>query len=629
MTTSLFEAFNARDLKPEDVAGTFVPSQKYSELSAPTHALLIGPRGSGKTTLLKMLSLEALRLWDHQQADSYRSRIDFTGIFVPADITWGEMVDSLGGPDIPVDCKAALGEAAFGINVLLAITDVFAARLEQGVGHGASAYRSVDKPANLDAVISTIASNWRLAIASLSFRGISTALRQRLSDLYAAARRFSFQEEQTLAILHQDIPYLDLSIFQAVEFALNEFDEAIQDKHGRWALLFDEFEVVPEHIQSLVLMKLRASSSKIIYKVALAPCGPQTKLAMTALSQPSPKDDLVPIELWYQNKSDALGFCRDLFLSKIAANPNLKNMTPEQVFGPSLFTEDEPSSVDDLFDVKKSTDWATRWLPKFRELAKKDESFARYLQGKGIEPVRLDAKQVDPSPRARNGNTIRKIAQLVAFRNANRSERGKRRGGKPWREPYTGWEALAGISEGNPRWLIGMIAGLEPAMKQRTSSPVVSRSAQALEIEKASTTFQEKLKAVAIEDNSGITTQLSVFGLLERIGHEFERILITSDFIEDPPMSFQVDDAITDDEENCLRIALNFGGIVSEQRPDHVAGFRKLRGMQFRLAYILAPHFNLPLRSTGRTRTLSSILKGTVKSKPKSSLGSDDQGRLW
>lgn len=64
MTTSLFEAFNARDLKPEDVAGTFVPSKKYSDLSAPTHALLIGPRGSGKTTLLKMLSLEALRLWE-------------------------------------------------------------------------------------------------------------------------------------------------------------------------------------------------------------------------------------------------------------------------------------------------------------------------------------------------------------------------------------------------------------------------------------------------------------------------------------------------------------------------------------------------------------------------------------
>ena len=121
MTTSLFEAFNARDLKPEDVAGTFVPSTKYSDLSAPTHALLIGPRGSGKTTLLKMLSLEALRLWNHEQAEGYRGRIDFTGVFVPADITWGAMVDSLGGPDIPQDCKAQLGEAAFGINVLLGL----------------------------------------------------------------------------------------------------------------------------------------------------------------------------------------------------------------------------------------------------------------------------------------------------------------------------------------------------------------------------------------------------------------------------------------------------------------------------------------------------------------------------
>ena len=629
MTTSLFEAFNARDLKPEDVAGTFVPSKKYSDLSAPTHALLIGPRGSGKTTLLKMLSLEALRLWDHSQADDYRDRIDFTGIFVPADITWGAMVDSLGGPDISEDCKAALGEAAFGINVLLALTDVFASRLERREGRGAAAYRFVERPANLDEVILAIAANWRLAITSLSFRGISTALRQRLSDLYAAARRFSFQEKQTLETLNQVIPYIDLSVFQAVEFAVNEFDQAIGDKNGRWALLFDEFEVVPEHIQNLVLKKLRASSSKIIYKVALAPCGPQTKLAMTAVSQPSHRDDLVPIELWYQNKNDALGFCKDLFLSKIAAHPHLKSMTPEQVFGPSLFLEDKTLVTGDLFDGKKPTEWTARWLPEFKELAKKDESFVRYLKGKSMDPARLDAKQLDPSPSAPNGNAIRKIAQLVAFRNANRSDSGTRRGGKRWREPYTGWEALAAISEGNPRWLIGMIAGLEPAMKSSTYSPIVHRPAQAAEVEKASTTFQEKLKAVAIEDNSGITTHHSVFGLLERIGREFERILITGDFLEDPPLSFQVDNDITEDDENCLRIALNFGGIVSEQRPDHVAGFRTLRGMQFRLAYILAPQFNLPLRSTGKTRTLSSILKGTVKPKAKPNTGPNDQGSLW
>lgn len=629
MTTSLFEAFNARDLKPEDVAGTFVPSNKYSDLSAPTHALLIGPRGSGKTTLLKMLSLEALRLWDHQQADSYRNRIDFTGIFVPADITWGAMVDSLGGPGVPQDCKAQLGEAAFGINVLLALTDVFAARLEYRKGHVAAGYRTVERPANLEELISTIAANWRLAITSLSFRGISTALRQRLSDLYAAARRFSFQETKTLQTLNQDIPYLDLNVFQAVEFAVNEFDEATGEKNGRWALLFDEFEVVPVHIQSLVLMKLRASSSKIIYKVALAPCGPQTKLAMTAVSQPSPNDDLVRIELWYQNKNDALGFCKDLFVSKIAAHPHLRNMTPEDIFGRSPYSEDKLAEGD-LFEERKSTVWATRWLREFRELAKKDESFVRYLEGKGIDPTRLNAKELDPSPRAPNGNAIRKIAQLVAFRNANRSESGSRRGGKPWRNPYTGWESLAAISEGNPRWLIGMIAGLESAMKNSNSAPVVRPTLQAAEVVKASVTFQEKLKAVAIEDNSGITTRLSVFGLLEKIGREFERILITSDFIEDPPLSFEVDNDISEDEENCLRIALNFGGIVSEQRPDHVAGFSTLRGMQFRLAYILAPQFNLPLRSTGKSRALSTILKGAVnKPRVKTRGEPTDQGSLW
>ena len=91
--------------------------------------------------------------------------------------------------------------------------------------------------------------------------------------------------------------------------------------------------------------------------------------------------------------------------------------------------------------------------------------------------------------------------------------------------------------------------------------------------------------------------------------------MITDDFVEDPPMSFIVDDKISADEEVCLKIAINFGGIVCYDAPDHIGGFKSLHGKRFRLAYTLAPEFTLPLR-TGKPIALSTLIRRTYSSPP-------------
>jgi hypothetical protein len=97
--------------------------------------------------------------------------------------------------------------------------------------------------------------------------------------------------------------------------------------------------------------------------------------------------------------------------------------------------------------------------------------------------------------------------------------------------------------------------------------------------------------------------------LLEAIGNRLHNALVIEDFIEDPPAGFIVDEGVSADVDSCLKIALNFGGIVCLDPPDNLAGYRSLVGKEFRLAYILAPEFNLPLRSSGKSRNLSSILR--------------------
>src|SRR5438045_309341 len=96
ITPTIFESFNARNLDPEKVAETFVPSKQYDSLIKRRHTLIVGPRGSGKTTLLKMLQEPALEAWQHDSAEHYRSKIDFTGVFIPTDISWGEQLQLLG-----------------------------------------------------------------------------------------------------------------------------------------------------------------------------------------------------------------------------------------------------------------------------------------------------------------------------------------------------------------------------------------------------------------------------------------------------------------------------------------------------------------------------------------------------
>lgn len=99
-------------------------------------------------------------------------------------------------------------------------------------------------------------------------------------------------------------------------------------------------------------------------------------------------------------------------------------------------------------------------------------------------------------------------------------------------------------------------------------------------------------------------------------------------------MSFVVDERVSDDVEHALRIAVNHGAIVCYQIAADVGGFRTLRGLRFRLTYLLAPVFKLPMRKS-RAVSLSTILEA----KPEAPVDQDKpfvddagkliQGDLW
>ena len=99
-TSSIYSAFNARWISPEEVARTFVPIPQLNTLVKFQNSLLMGPRGCGKTTLLKMLTRSAQEVLQKERVskDTQLQAFDtpeFEAIYVPSDVRWSYELRSL------------------------------------------------------------------------------------------------------------------------------------------------------------------------------------------------------------------------------------------------------------------------------------------------------------------------------------------------------------------------------------------------------------------------------------------------------------------------------------------------------------------------------------------------------
>ncbi|MBN3783698.1 hypothetical protein G3O06_40240 [Burkholderia sp. Ac-20345] len=593
MTISFLEAFNAKDLRLNEMVGSFVPSDEFWEIAGNWNALVVGPRGSGKTTYLRMLSLDAVRSWRHERADSLRSAVGYTGIYVPADITWGAMVESLGGGRLSDECFEAVTTAAFCTNVLQSAAATMSCAVSGEDCHGSI---SIPGPI-LESVVVEIAKAWKLDVEIASMGSLETALAFRMLDIHSGALELAAKPGLTLSDVYARLPYATLPFDVALTVGLSIIDRAAKRIDHKWALLLDEFEIAHPSLQRRVLGSLRSANRKLLYKVALAPCGPHTSESLDTLGPPSHKNDYKQTNLWHSEKVSALRFCDQLFHSRVGHHKPLAGKTPTQVFGRTW-----EGDSDEQGNVARASDRLAKLSQDFLELRSKDQSFAQFLDEK-----HLDAASPDTSL-----SLVRKIAPLVAFRNALRGAVLSRKGRKKLLSVYTGWEALASISEGNPRWFIGMV-NMIISRTQETDPLPIDRSVQHHAIEQTSEAFSAMLQTAATEQAMGITTTKSVYELLSTIGSYFNRRLVEDDFIEEIPLSFEVSH-IDGEIEKALRIAINLGAVVSLSDPDEMGGFRTLEGKRFRLAYLLAPEFRLPLRST-KSVSLSTIVSDATASR--------------
>jgi hypothetical protein len=103
-----------------------------------------------------------------------------------------------------------------------------------------------------------------------------------------------------------------------------------------------------------------------------------------------------------------------------------------------------------------------------------------------------------------------------------------------------------------------------------------------------------------------------LLSILDPVGTYFSEATIDGPFDPDPPCSFVVDTSTAEDDLRALGMALNAGAIVFAPDEGDVGLLENLRGKRFRLSYILAPHFCIPL-VLGRSMSLGEIVKRAGK----------------
>ncbi|MGK0269990.1 MAG: energy-coupling factor transporter ATP-binding protein EcfA2 [Cocleimonas sp.] len=564
-----FNSFNAKHLKSEDIANKFVSSSLFLETAKNNHTILVGPRGSGKTTFLRMLSNNTLSKWKDYQHLIEKGSINYEGIYVPGDLVWGEMIKSLSEAGLDNSYSEVFAYSAFLTHVLQNAIEGIEFSLKSLPIDEVKA-----KEVALYEAMEQICTILKLKPVKISISRIRHELALKMNVLGEYSRFLSITgaENFDLHTFNEKVPYAYSDLKITLESIFEAIDSALERPEQRWAILLDEFEIAPHYLLNKVISSMRSSAKKIIFKVALVPCG----FHQAIKSQTSSLNDYSVVELWYAKKGESSDFCKGIVAAMYGVDDPAERLGVTK-FGSTLKGGSE------------------HWLNSFNELYSKDLSFRSFVRIKKINYKQELLKNTATS------NLVRKISPVVAFRNAFLNVSGKRKGRKALSEFYSGWDAISTISEGNPRWLLSVLNSLFIDSKN-ISAPV-----QMQKVSRSTNSYCAMLKTLPLSNNMGLSTKEPIFELLKKIGAYFNSRLIDDDFMSSVPTTFIVDKSITSDIESALMIAWNYGAIVSIDTDNIFGTYDSLEGMRFRLSHLLAPEFELNL-TTGPFINLSTIL---------------------
>lgn len=602
MTESIpLGSYNARTSTLREVARTFVPPEQYWSLMEPHHVLLVGPRGSGKTTMLRMLESPALELWRHDRASEVRRRVTYSGVFVPADRSWGAQVRQI---ERALGAETEFGLAAFTLHALRALTTSALERTRPAALPEAAHGRVSLSSREIEPLARDAAKLWLADGPVGSLEALRFALSDQIAALGKLARRAVRRgtNDAREALLGSKL--LDLDFISAAVPFIERFNAIVGQEDGVWAFLFDELEFLPISVRSEIYRALRGSDPRLLFKVSLAPHGDEATSDIKA--GVASGHDFRLLTLTYAAKETGYGFSEAL-LERQMADRGVSG-SAEELLGIGGFERDAETWGEQGHSYGRSSEA----IAAFADLAARDRTFAEYLVHHGV-----DLADVDEMPSDRRAAVLRKVAPLVGIRNAVLARSGRRRSRKSLSEFYSGTHSLFAMVEGNPRWLKAVSSRLLAGYDGGS----ISRSSQARVLLEAAREYRAHLRSVEYPGSASLAGERSPLRVLEKLGRYFQGRVVGDPFDPDPPLTFVVDQEAADDLVITVRLLVGFGAIVHVPQGPADDATGDVRGERFRLAYLFAPLYQLPLR-LGRPVNLSTIIESNRER------GEDDQMRL-
>ncbi len=582
---------------------------KFDELVTNKNSLLMGPRGCGKTTLLKMLTIDALIEYNQVSQSNLIFELPFISIYIPTDVQWKMEVDLFKEEFKSEEEFTSLVPNVFvNTNVFIQTIKTFVSLIDT--------IPADELKISIKPFLSDLKKIYKLPDpTTLSLYAIEQEFYNRLDSLNiliskARNSRIDISKYEFPDFFYQEFLEPTRAACKAFEHYFGESKSLVISSKVRpfkWALCFDELELAPQWLQNKLFRFLRSKDQDFIFKLTSIPILefiPEDHL-------PSSGSDYSPILLWlYTNKHEREWekFCNELILTKLKLKFGI-DINPENLFGNSeseRYLKEEFTKYK-TFNIGKLSNQKSILVDQFKQLARKDLSFAKYLTGRNININKPISQN-----RLEDSEIHRKVKPISYYRNyyisKNSAVSGTRRRTRKIKSPFIyGWEYICKISDGNPRLIIGIIEKLiqnNYFLDDKTEISIKTQSDVLYQISK------RYLNIWATHPDANIEiakNTITLKNFILSIGNYFQVSLLIDDFTPSPTGTFVVDDKINHKYLDLIALGLHLGAFVLLDPVENISP-EGVINKKFRLSFLLYPYFLLPIRKEEKPNILSKIL---------------------
>lgn len=609
---NLFEVDNARNLSRHELADTFIPTQSFWRLLSAKHQVVLGARGQGKTALAKMLSHDHLVLLANHEprAKSAVNSQEFIGIYLPTRLEW------VGGlrnkPWLSEKEREEFFQWRLNVASCIAFVPVAKSCIQSYVSGPANQAKAERELAL------KLAGDW-LPNDQSTFSDL-LSLRRYLEDVDYHKQIQVLRERAMGEVPARESPIgiaFGMELFTPLRQAIKRLSRLLSlNENCSWLLCLDEAEFLEQMDHRIINSHMRAYPDNLFLKMTTMPYCHYT-LATNVGAALVPGQDFAYVNMDSDRvlrarafgETDVIGtqFGRTLFKKLLeASDPQIATSADRQPLSAR-----EILGESELLDPRQED-----WSPDSENM----RLLARYGSRETVERARrlVGSRGFLPA-----------IARKINGPLLLRKQVDELQGNKAL-TAYSGARMAIRCADDNPRHMIKTFNALLLARSNEQKWRASRRLPYEIRPEEQTRALRA-LSAMTLNQYRAfpkVGPQLHDF--VTMIGEFMRADLHCSPLTTDQVTSVEIDDSISDEEWELVRVAVGHGLLhpnVSSSNPDEMPW----REGVFHLAYALSPHFLLFPRR-GKSAKLNTIRKfraATDRAKRGGVKSSNDQPKLF